>query len=832
MDNVQKALALARLGIKVFPVDLATRQPFKGGSGFYDATSDDWEKIATWFSLDHPESTTAVAYWTGGSDLFVTDVDYGKKNGKDGYKTLAEVGLDRGDTHSYETASGGKHLVFSTEGLDEDAVLALGPDQDHSGLEGIDIRAGGSYAVWWGDEVPETREAFSRDIPEWMLTSATKPKLTESATHTGFGGGADEWLDSVSDEPLPSGRVAEFMARIPTEDFGHVEMVELAWEIVRLGAERETGIKPALEKLRAEWLRPPYDRAKYRRDLASALSGAIKKAGRIQHHIPVISLTKSDALALATKAGIRAEITDLERRAVDAAADSNELEMSRVRRGLFEACFEAGLSASAAMSLVAASKSAGGSAATHEAWWFGEGEPVYHDSLDGGLGADAGSAAAVEDVEETLRQASFAEEAEKFSLLTVSETEEFAKGMYSWWGDEYLEWVQSRLDYFNRPYHVMALWMVLSVIVSPWGRYPKRGSEPVALNLYGCAFGMTSSGKSEALGFAQTVIDAYYDPAVDSALIGNVDKMSANALHDELVRRDGKASMVYSDEVQKFFKNLENAKWKDGLIGDLADYYGGKVSPKLVRNDSELSGKRARCLLTAYFTGIQETSLAHLTEDNWAEGFLPRFLWAFGYPREAGAYDISMEDDPRSYTAKPEEWARTFAGVRSTQEFRWGPNRLVGWEDDAVERIMQMHRDIDEVTSTERQHDDIFAALNGRFRDSIMKCATLVALAENSEKVQLRHVLIAISYAGPWHRSMVIAVREVSSSQSEREAARLLGWIKRNVVIQIGKRPWIQRSTVMRGWRKDWRHTGDLLTDLCEKGYLIRNGDVYEITEE
>lgn len=97
------------------------------------------------------------------------------------------------------------------------------------------------------------------------------------------------WPTGLSRFPggsVPSPRVEELISRIPKDDFGHVEMVELVWSAVRLGSERESGIKVALEQLRAEWLRGKYDTQNNRRDFYVALTGAITKGGRVLCRTP------------------------------------------------------------------------------------------------------------------------------------------------------------------------------------------------------------------------------------------------------------------------------------------------------------------------------------------------------------------------------------------------------------------------------------------------------------------------------------------------------------------------------------------------------------------
>lgn len=826
LDNLSKAFALARLGIKVFPVDHATRRPKlsekEGGRGFYDATSDDFEKIATWFSVDYPEDKTEVGVWTGGSGLIALDIDRGKKNGKDGFKSIKAAGRKDSitPTQHYSTHSGGQHYVWQTDRID------LAPGADVLGMEGVDIRAGGSYIVWWGNTVPESRDAFSTEIPEWVISAATDREASFSGE--GFSGGVTDWLEAIPDDMLPSGRVRDLMARIPSGDFGHPEMVNLAWEIVRMGSERETGVKLALDALRKAWLRKPYDTSKNRRDFDLALRGAINKAGRVQTPVPAMS-SLSAGMAKATTVGIADVLRSLERKVSET---GTEIDFARARREMFKIAADAGLSPANALGIVTGSKAFKNSKVSVESTWFGDGEPSFHDKILDDEAADAAREAEEQaridrEIEIAKRVTTIAADAAGFTFLTPDE-QAIADG-YDWIGNDYLSWVKTRLKHFNKPYHVAAMWSALSVITSPWGKLPLAGAKPTDCNLYVNVLGESSTGKSESWLFGTGLIDAYYG-LEGTPIIGDVNKLSALALHRSLILRDGKPSLVYGDEIQSFFQGVQTSQWQSGILGDLSSHYGGEVSPKLTLNDKEISGKRAKTLLTTYLTGIADQTLDAISINHWTNGFFYRFLWGFGEPRKSGDYTISMETAAASYTAQFEKWARELHRVGALQEVRWGDGRLVLWEEDALKRMEAFKKQIDEAVKSSPLYDGIFVNANGRFIISVLKAATIVAMTEASEKVTLKHALVALSYAGPWHRSMVLAVSETGKDPFERDVEKCLIWIKRNAIRQIDKPAWIQRSAVMRAFKPN-EVAERLLRQLTEEGWLVRSGDKYELSE-
>lgn len=814
MDSLTKALALARLGIKVFPCDRKSRAPLTP-HGFYDATID-FELIATWFSLDFPQAEVGV--WAGGSDLIVADID--RKNGKDGFVSMGKAEVTLSETEHYLTATGGgEHHIWASD----DPKLTLvggvfGPDS------GIDIRAGGSYFVWWGDTVPESREAFSTNVPPWILKAAT-PSDSEF-TGEGFSGSVQDWLKAIPDEDIPSSSIRYFMERIPDTDFGHAKMVELAWELVRLGSERETGVKMALTKLHDAWLRPPYNTPAYRKDFDIALRGGISKAGRVQNPTPTIPPITL-AMTAANEAGVGAELRALERKV---SGNSTEIDLARIRKEMFKVAATGGLSPANALGIVANSKSVGQSKVSISTAWFSDGEPSYHDAQvaeDDDEGFDPELQA---DPEADLKKLvmSLSSQAESFSFLT--EDEQTRARAFQWWGKEYLEWVQTRLKHYNKPYHVGSMWAAVSTMISPWGKLPIQGYKLTDCNLYLNVLGDSSSGKSEAWGFGRAMVNAYYANASSSPIIGDVKRSSALSLHRALILRDKEPSLVYSDEVQGFFQDIQTSHWQGTMLGDLSDYHGGDVAPKNTMNDKELAGKSAQSLLTVYLTGIADLSLDAISIENWRSGLFYRFLWAFGEPRRSDDHKTVMMSTLVAPDAKLKEWARELNKRHEQQDLRWGQGRRVDWDADALERFDQFTKTMEDAVRASPLFDTVMLPANGRFKTSIMKCATLVALSEMSETVTLDHVLVAIDFAGPWHKSMVLAIEETGKTAFDRETEKLLTWMKRNSIKQLGKRPTVQRASIMRQFKPN-EQADRLLRQLVEEGWIVKAADTYELTE-
>ena len=719
MTTLDKALALARLDFHVFPCQPENKRPYPGTRGFLDATTDS-ETIATWFSLDHPDALVGV--WAGASEVIVSDID--TKNGKDGFRALTSAGYSLNPTHRYPTRTGGEHWIYASS-------ADSAPTQDDP-VEGVDRRGGGSYFIWWPDEVPVDRSVFSTDVPAWLL------EMPERVEHDGFVGSIKAWLD-ILPKGEPTNKVQRLIDDVPTGDFGHHTMVSLVFRAVRLGSENHTGVHQAVDNLYDAWTRPPYEA--FSSDFTVALEGAIRKAGKPQTPTP----------PLLKMADVTEQIDhDLLNLVITAATDR-----PAHRKRIVAAAYEAGLNDSQALTL---------------AWNSAVGLVDQIDIDVDHMWHEVQSARS-EPVPVAPARAT-----ETKSLLTDGERELVAS--YEWWGTRYMQWVEPKVDYFNKPFHRLGRWAALSVICSPWGYTAIKGSRPTNCALYMAIPAPSTVGKTDALGFVETVIDAYYGTQT-SPNLGTLGKLTSNALHRALLARDGQASFVYTDEAQAFLRDIRENQWQGTLLGDLADYYGvGVIGAKQMMNDKEFSGVRGKTFLTQYMTGIDDQMADAMDLSMWTSGLFYRYIWAIADPREPDR-DEEQADPTFSGEADeiPQQWSAEFRNAKQLNDLM-GKERMVSWDADAWNRHNLFRRQMVAATKDHPRFERIINPALTRFAKSIIKCATLVALAEASPTVKLRHELIAIEQAEEWLSALVSMIDRTSESPFDRFVDELEGYIK------------------------------------------------------
>lgn len=275
MSNLNRALRWAELGVAVFPCH--EKDSFEGTvpkrrkaprttHGFKDATTE-ISVITSWWT-ENPDHLVGLV---AGDKLVILDIDMDAEKGKDGWSSIFDQNLDIPDTFHTTTPSKGSHYFFRHP----DGVL-LSPLQDVSlpsgiKLDAVDRRSGGSYVIAWSEEIPKSIEDLA-PCPEWLRGG---PGTRAVAAYSGS---TEDWISA-----LPAGMsdvVAKFIeTRIPRSDFNHATMISRQASLVSLGARRYAGVTKAIDELRAEWLRPPYDTDECRRAWDSALAGAVAKFG-------------------------------------------------------------------------------------------------------------------------------------------------------------------------------------------------------------------------------------------------------------------------------------------------------------------------------------------------------------------------------------------------------------------------------------------------------------------------------------------------------------------------------------------------------------------------
>jgi hypothetical protein len=753
------AFDLIECGFAVFPVNPETKHPYTT-HGHLDA-SRDVEEVAVWFSLDYPNARVGVH--AGASGLVILDLD--KKNGKDGFESVDDGWLEIPETYQYNTPNGGRHHIYLAP-----AGSRLAPARDYRGLAGVDRRGGSSYAVWYGEAPGKDQITLA---PEWLCDEV------EQRTGSAFDGELDQWLKNMP-EGDPDNKVIQAIQRIPKGDFDHVEMVERQMELVRLAAEGHPGINVALDALRREWLRAPYDTDDNAYEYDQALYGCVRKFGATDTAITELPEYSSTLAQLPKEFPIHLLVGEAK----------PKKHFFDVIRALCGTGFDDYQIAAILWG-----------APTVKQWAREWGLPYVYQQIE----------QLRETVNTPVENPTLVKEQTRISNVSLlSDSERETVNSYVTFVDRYLAWVESKSRTVNLPYHRMNAITILSLAYGMYGFIPESEGA-MGLNLFQIGLGESSTGKTRSLKMRDSVLremfkgDETFDLGSDASI---------QALHDVLLKRDGRPSFFNADEAAVTFSQMVEQKWLAGMESFLTRLYEGYVPPMLRRGSDAV--KPAMTSFNVAMYGTPDRVLDILTQDMFLTGFLPRFAWTVGDPPDNSDNQHKMSQaNERLARLEYDPVARGFATeFMLTRRVIGSGRHPVRATNEALERFALASKDMKEQLEQHTLWRIIEPSWKRLASETVRKYASLLALSECSTTVEVRHAIYAIRQAEEWVTNLVIVAEGISASLFQKECDD----VERFVVTQGGS---VSKAKLVNGF-KAWRYREfvERLESLVQQGRL------------
>lgn len=177
-SRLDQALALAAIGLKIFPIPRLNKEPMADVSWSAMMTTDA-AKITDWFTAN-PDINYGVC---PGDDFAVIDLD--EKDGKDGVTNFTALNMEQIaddwclDTFTVRTPSGGKHLYIRVPWAVANSASKIGSGIDIRGARGYVVGPGcvtderfndhGKQKQWAGSYTLET-EIEIATAPDWLVS--------------------------------------------------------------------------------------------------------------------------------------------------------------------------------------------------------------------------------------------------------------------------------------------------------------------------------------------------------------------------------------------------------------------------------------------------------------------------------------------------------------------------------------------------------------------------------------------------------------------------------------------------------------------------------------
>lgn len=752
--NIQLAKKLIGLGCEVFPVYVKdTDNPYKKtktpgtANGFQDATRDPFY-VEDLFER-HPKAEVGV--YMGGSGLISLDVDVKRDPEgnvlEDGFESLDEAWLVPAETFAFDSISraGGRQFIYTAP---EGVNLTL--SNRYRGLVGVDTRAGGSWSVWPSDvEPPESREAFA-PAPQWLLDEK------KARTVANFEGSVKEWFDTL--EPgEPSAAVRKEMDRVRElfesqgNDLSHSDIVEKQHSAVRLGAEGHSGVPELLDLIEEMTVnregahsRAPED---YQYEYQEALESGIRKHGdaiALRKDLPSYDLTK-----------VPSSVPDS---LVSGAPGEKSTVMSLIRN-----LAEARVDTMDALSIV-------WNAPVTKHWARDWGLSFLH-----GLITDATSR--VSEPETPVPMRDEPEKAEQktstVTLLTEKERESIA-GQRTFI-DHYADNVLGAMGFVKKEYSDPLAWTILSMTVARGVVIPINSG--LGVNLWFAVLGQSGTGKTSQIEFAQEILDGLLHGHESYWGTG---AGSPEGIIESLVKRDGLPSALFEDEGAAWYKDLANKDWMRSLSNMMARWYNGKAIAPQKRSLKELAGKVANISFNYFTISTPDDTLRVIDEEMFGTGFMARVAWVYGPPPATDDERFTTKETDLNSTGKPIQVSELTYELSLLRKTFPADRRIsVKWTEPVRKRLDKAWKDMQRKAAKHPKFDSIIEPSVQRLRETLWKCAALLAAYRGSDEIDMEDALIALSHVETWFATLLRVSDEVSGAYL-RDARLMADYIRKH----------------------------------------------------
>ena len=387
----------------------------------------------------------------------------------------------------------------------------------------------------------------------------------------------------------------------------------------------------------------------------------------------------------------------------------------------------------------------------------------------------------------------------------------------------YLAWAQTKTD-ANPEFHIAMAFTLLSVVFSDHGHaLPKFGALP--LNMWFMVLGETTrSRKSTAKNLMLSVLKRLSDDEMYKYDLGS--DFTAEALDNELLDRPHRSALAYVDEFQGLLDSMEKKAYLSGMKGKLTELFDGFATGKLRATADKKRQGRVPIAFTFLAMGIRDKAAALMSEEDFQSGFLARFCYVQAnapkrskesdYLEQADPETISMGDRVLDDLADEIRQARDhWAAFRDIdhETLTFGPTMPVPCEADAWERLNNFISDVlDAAEGHER--GPILEAAAQRLSLAILKAATLLAMSECADKVQMPHMLSAINYGAQWFHHLTVMAEKISASGFRKRQNEVADYLFE----MAGRASWTKARRKFRDWQN--REFAEVVDALVGAGYV------------
>lgn len=399
--------------------------------------------------------------------------------------------------------------------------------------------------------------------------------------------------------------------------------------------------------------------------------------------------------------------------------------------------------------------------------------------------------------------------------------------------DRYVAWASTKTDAAPQ-FHEAAIFTILSCVFGEYGK-PATQFDSGGLNTWFMVLGGTTmSRKSTVRKMMTTAIRHLSDETYDYDLGSNA---TMEGLHNEMLQRPGLSSLFHRDEVHGLVGEQKAKQYLSGLQELMTELYDGTVPGKLRATGDK---KRMRAVpgnFVMYLTGATEHATKAYTEEDFESGHLARFLYVYADPPELtreNSYMAQASESDEFQLSYGEAVDRTYQHlieqIKGAREFwhgkiRRGQHRKIFWEANAWERMNEaQYRAM--MWATKHPMSGALVPTTQRSMIAMIRIATLLAMVDESEKVQMSHLLRAMKFTEECLTHLVLILGKMKRTKRSSAQDAILAELS----VHPDGLPHNKLYSKFRG-----SFTSDefkaLMRDLIESGELEAAGKMYKRRE-
>ena len=338
------------------------------------------------------------------------------------------------------------------------------------------------------------------------------------------------------------------------------------------------------------------------------------------------------------------------------------------------------------------------------------------------------------------------------------------------------------------------------------------------LNLWFNVLGFSGTGKTQENRFLKSCLNALLKDGETHYNLGATS--SPEAMHEVLLTRDGKPSMIHGDEAADFFRQLKSKDWMASLEQQMSDWYNGEVEPVQKVRLKENRGKSAHTSFNVHMFGTPEKVMQFIDLDMFKSGFLARYNWVWGSPplNEDVKYLISRTNMNES-RINPEVYEIVADLLFVAKGLpRSGSSAPMDWTEEVEDRLIQAHMDMDTYATDAGMYESVEMSIV-RLKETIWKCAALFALYRGEKVIRYPDAINAVRYAERWFHDLFKVVGAAGEGEFVRKSD--------DISLYIASQPsGVSQSKLYYRFRgfisKSPRELDDLVGFLLTSGRVIR----------